>query len=150
MIVSRNELASQITKACLGAGLHRGHAEDFGAAVARAASFGSRDAGVFATALEDYSSGEPKTPCVLIEGPLLMDARAIDPAQAIRPEAFDHPRLMELLMEAADDVSVDTLKPVEVDSVDWNRLRRFAKRLLVKADGATRLADAGAGLNDND
>lgn len=153
MIVSRNELSSQILKACLGAGLYRGNAEDFAAAFGRVGSVAASDVGLLAAALEAHLGDGQKsgsTRRALIDGPSAVDAFVIDPSRPMQRDEFDHPRLVDLLLAAAANSGEATAFALEIEQSDWNRLRRFARRLLVKADGASRLADAGAGLNDND
>ncbi len=166
---SANEIAFMVTKAARGAGLPLAHADDLGAA----AIWLCGDLAHLCAALEAASRPRGNGTIAVLDAPSALTHFLADPSEPLVLNDVDHPALVNALAQEAAAVcgvgisceiranrvtcmqSHDHASPApsgraDVNEAVWDRLAALAARTFVPASDASRLAGAGAGLNDND
>ena len=131
---SRTEARALAVKALVGAGLDQGTAERW----AEACHAAPERLATLAAALD-----EPAALPFLQQAPALAELEYCG-VEALWPDGTD-----EALKLALFEPPPDTDGPIAIDRVTLDRLKRHAEHTLVPV-GADSLANAGAGLTDND
>jgi hypothetical protein len=168
MMRSMNEVQSLVYKAGRAAGLPLANVEDLVGALPFYFALEGRVSGIFYTLV---GAEAEKFERALVQGIAVIDLVQADGDQ-IAIEALDAPLIFAALVARANSqgarIELETSDqnvcikiggpaqitpaqgPVDVRAQDWAALEKLAAKTYVPSSDASRLAGAGAGLNDND
>jgi hypothetical protein len=173
LMLALNEIGSTVQKAARGAGIPLGQSEDMGRIAIYLAATGG-DVSAVTRALQEpaatvdiiWTSDAVSVPSghAALIGAIIRDAFAMGYDTAVLADLDHAPLVGAFLAESGVALKWDgrtltrsdttvlepVCKPVSIPAADWDVWAGYAANTYVPETEASRLAGAGAGLNDND